>query len=129
VHIPNALFAAGAIENLTQRDKILYRTHLRLSYHDTPEQVRQVLAKIRELIDQHEFIDEENSRVRFLEFGEYAQELELFVYIKTMDFAEYLEQVEDVNLRISDAIESAGAHLTVPVKNINLNQPSESLTI
>ena len=40
VHIPNALFASGAIENLTQRDKILYRTRLRLSYHDTPEQVR-----------------------------------------------------------------------------------------
>jgi len=125
VHVPNALFASGAIENLTQRDKILYRTRLRLSYKDTPEQVRQVLTKIRELIDQHDFIDEENSRVRFLEFGEYAQELELFVYIKTRDFAEYLEQVEDVNLRIADVIESAGAHLTVPVKNINLNQPSE----
>jgi MscS family membrane protein len=126
VHIPNALFAAGAIENLTQRDKILYRTHLRLSYDDTPEQVRQVLSKIRELIDQLECIDEESSRVRFLEFGEYAQELELFIYIKTSDFVEYLEHREDINLRLNDIIESAGAHLTVPVKNINLNQPIES---
>ena len=126
VHIPNALFASGAIENLTQRDKILYRTRLRLSYNDTTEQVRQVLTKIRELIDGHEFIDEENSRVRFLEFGEYAQELELYVYIKTMDFAEYLGYVEDVNLRLNDIVESAGAHLTVPVKNINLNQAIES---
>ena len=125
VHVPNALFSSKEIENLTQRDKILYRTRLRLSYNDTPEQVRQVLMNIRELIDQHEYIDEENSRVRFLEFGEYAQELELYIYIKTMDFAEYLEQVEDVNLRISDVIESAGAHLTVPVKDINLNQPIE----
>jgi MscS family membrane protein len=126
VHIPNALFAAGAIENLTQRDKILYRTRLRLSYDDTPEQVRQVLSKIRELIDQLECIDEESSRVRFLEFGEYAQELELFIYIKTSDFVEYLEHREDINLRLNDIIESAGAHLTVPVKNINLNQPVES---
>jgi MscS family membrane protein len=125
VHVPNALFASKEIENLTQRDKILYRTRLHLSYNDKPEQVRQVLANIRGLIDQHEFIDEENSRVRFLEFGEYAQELELFVYIKTREFAEYLEQVEDVNLRIADAIESAGAHLTLPAKNINLNQPKE----
>ena len=125
VHVPNALFASKEIENLTQRDKILYRTRLRLSYNDTPEQVRQVLASIREMIDQHEYIDEENSRVRFLEFGEYAQELELYIYIKTTDFAEYLEQVEGVNLRISDVIESAGAHLTVPVKDINLNQPKE----
>jgi len=125
VHIPNALFSSGAIENLTQRDKILYRTRLHLSYDDAPEQIRQVLAKVRELINEHEFVDEENSRIRFLEFGEYAQELELYIYIKTKDFAEYLEHREDINLRINDIIESAGAHLTVPVKNIKLNQPSE----
>ncbi len=124
VHIPNALFASGKIENLTQRDKILYRTRLRLSYNDTPAQLKQVLTKIRELIEQHEFIDEESSRVRFLEFGEYAQELELHVYIKTIDFAEYLEHREDINLKINDIIEVAGAHLTVPASTINLAQSS-----
>ena len=125
VYIPNAMFASGKIENLTRRDKILYRTRLRLSYNDTPAQLKQVLAKIRELIDQHEFIDEESSRVRFLEFGEYAQELELYVYIKTRDFVVYLEQREDVNIKINDIIESAGAHLTVPAKTISLNSASE----
>jgi MscS family membrane protein len=125
VHIPNAMFAAGKIENLTQRDKILYRTRLRLSYSDSPEQVKQVLVKIRQLIDQDDFIDDESSRVRFLEFGEYAQELELYVYIKTTDFVEYLEHREDINLRINDIVESAGAHLTVPVKTISLTQSSE----
>jgi MscS family membrane protein len=125
VHIPNALFSSAEIENLTQRDKILYRTRLHLSYNDTAEQVRQVLVKVRELFDQHEFVDEEHSRIRFLEFGEYAQELELFIYFKTNDFVEYLEHREDFNLRINDIIESTGAHLTVPVKNINLNKPAE----
>jgi MscS family membrane protein len=126
VHIPNAMFASDKIENLTQRDKILYRTRLRLSYNDSPEQVKQVLAKIRELITQHELIDEDNSRVRFLEFGEYAQELELYVYIKTKDFLEYLEHREDINLRINDIVESAGAHLTVPVKAISVMSTAES---
>lgn len=126
VHIPNAMFASGKIENLTQRDKILYRTRLRLSFNDTPAQVKQVLVKIRELIDQHESIDAESSRVRFLEFGEYAQELELYIYIKTQDFSEYLEHREDINLRLTDIVEAAGAHLTVPVKNIDLTQSSES---
>lgn len=124
VHIPNAMFASGKIENLSQRDKILYRTRLRLSYNDAPAQVKQVLVKIRELIEQHKFIDEENSRVRFLEFGEYAQELELYVYIKTKDFIEYLEYRENINLSIHEIIESAGAHLTVPVKAISLTPES-----
>lgn len=122
VHVPNALFAAAEIENLTSRDKILYRTRLRLSYKDTPDQVEQVLTKIRELIGQHEFIDEENSRVRFLEFGEYAQELELYIYIKTQDFAEYLEHREDINLKINRIVESVGVELVIPAKTINLQQ-------
>ncbi len=121
VHIPNALFAAGEIENLTQRDKILYRTRLRLSYKDTPTQLRSVLAKLRELIDSHEFIDEENSRVRFLEFGEYAQELELYVYIKTRDFSEFLQHREDINLKIIDIVEAVGVELVIPARNINLH--------
>ena len=127
VHIPNAMFASGKIENLTQRDKILYRTRLRLSYNDTPAQVKQVLAKIRELIDSQDYIDEAGSRVRFLEFGEYAQELELYIYIKTKDFVEYLGYREDINLHISDIIEAAGAQLTVPVKTVNVRQSPESL--
>ncbi len=115
VHIPNAKFSTDIIENLTQRDKILYRTRLRLSLQTTASEMRDVLKGIRELIEKHESIDEESSRVRFLEFGEYAQEIELYVYIKTVDFAEYLEHREDINLSIKDIIETAGTQLVVPV--------------
>lgn len=91
--------------------------------------MKQVLLKIRELIDTYELIDAESSRVRFIDFGEYAQELEFFSYIKTKDFAEYLEHRENINLNIIDIIESVGASLTVPVKTINLNQaPEQSIT-
>lgn len=129
VHIPNALFAAGMVENLTQRDKILYRTRLRLSYEDTPDQVKQVLTKIRELIDQHEYIDGGSSRVRFLEFGEYAQELELYVYIKTKEFSEYLKHREDINLRINDIVVSIGVKLVVPTNAVNLHQSTDVLSV
>jgi MscS family membrane protein len=114
VHIPNARFSTDIIENLTQRDKILYRTRLRLSLQTTSSQMREVLEGIRKLIEQHEMIDEDTSRVRFLEFGEYAQEIELYVYIMTNDFVEYLQHREDINLRIKDIIEASGTELVVP---------------
>jgi len=116
VHIPNAKFSTDIIENLTQRDKILYRTRLRLSLQTTTGQMQQVLDGIRELINNHDMIDEESSRVRFLEFGEYAQEIELYVYIKTKDFVEYLAQREDINLRIRKIIEDSGTQLVVPTR-------------
>ncbi len=87
-----------------------------------------MLTKIRELIDQCEYIDEENSRVRFLEFGEYAQELELYVYIKTQDFSKYLEYREDINLKINDIMASIGIKLVVPAKTIDLQPSTEMLS-
>lgn len=116
VHIPNAKFSTDVIENLTQRDKILYRTRLRLSLQTTTRQMQDVLDGIRELINKHEMIDEETSRVRFLEFGEYAQEIELYVYIRTQDFVEYLQYREDINMSIANIIESSGTQLVVPTR-------------
>ncbi len=116
VHIPNAKFSTDIIENLTQRDKILYRTRLRLSLQTTAKQMQDVLAGIRQLIKDNEHIDEESSRARFLDFGEYAQEIELYVYIKTRDFVEYLEHREDINLKIANIIESSGTRLVVPTR-------------
>jgi MscS family membrane protein len=116
VHIPNAKFSTDIIENLTQRDKILYRTRLRLSLQTTARQMQDVLAGIRQLIKDNEHIDDESSRVRFLDFGEYAQEIELYVYIRTRDFVEYLEHREDINLKIANIIESSGTRLVVPTR-------------
>ena len=129
VHIPNSLFAHGLIENLTQRDKIQYRCHLKLSYDVTPTQMRSVLAKIREFIAQNEHIDDENSRVRFVEFGEYAQELELYIFITTTDFAQYLEYREDINLSIVDILDQESIKLIVPVNTVQLEKASDIPTV
>lgn len=129
VHIPNALFSSNSIENLTQRDKIQYRCHLKLSYDVTPTQMRAVLARIRELIAQHEHIDAEASRVRFTEFGDYAQELELYLFITTTDFAQYLEYREDINLSIVDLLDQEGVKLIVPVNTVQLEKTSDIQTV
>jgi MscS family membrane protein len=63
VSIPNAKFSTDIIENMTQRDKILYRCRLRLSYNTAAKQMRAVLEKIREMINQHDHIEDESSPV------------------------------------------------------------------
>jgi MscS family membrane protein len=114
VHVPNALFSSGVIENLTQRDKILYRTRLRLSFETTSAQIQQVLDRVRGMMQEHEDVDDENSRIRFIEFGKYANELELFAYVRTQEFPVYLEKVEDINLRISAILDDIGVKIAVP---------------
>ncbi len=90
---------------------------------------KEVLQRIRALINQQKFIDKENSRVRFLEFGEYAQELELYVYIKSRDFTIYLEQIELINLEINTIVESIGVKLVIPAHTTYLNSAENAKTI
>jgi MscS family membrane protein len=120
VTVPNARFANMEIENLTMRDKILYRRNVRLRNDTSPDQVRAVLDGVRSMFALHDEVDSEPARIRFIEYGEDAFKLEIFAYIKTTDYNEYLASVEDLNLRILDIVAAAGTQLAVPARSIRL---------
>jgi len=122
VTIPNAVFANMDIENLTSRDRILYRRRIRLRNDTTPDQVRAILDNVRSMFLEHNEVNPDPARIRFIEYGEYALELEAFAYINTCDFNEYLGTVEDLNLRIMDIIEAAGTQLAVPARVVQIDQ-------
>ena len=52
------------------------------------------------------------------QFGEYSLDLEVFAYVDTTDYGEFLEIAEDVNLRIMDVIKAAGTELAIPAQNL-----------
>ena len=122
VTIPNAVFANMDIENLTSRDRILYRRRIRLRNDTTPDQVRAILDNVRSMFLEHNEVNPDPARIRFIEYGEYALELEAFAYINTCDFNEFLGTVEDLNLRIMDIIEAAGSQLAVPARVVQIDQ-------
>src|SRR5262249_10337501 len=98
ITIPNAQFLTLQVENLQQRDRILFNTNLRLRYETTPDQLRWILVRTRELLDAHPRVDPDTSRVRFSGFGESSLDLELFVYVRTRDGNEFLAVREDLCL-------------------------------
>ena len=120
VTIPNANLANMDIENFTRRDKILYRRTVRLRNDTTPEQIRSVLDGVRSMLIEHPKIDPEPARIRFIEFGEYSLNLDVFTYIKTINYGEYLEIVEDLNLKILDIVAATGTLLALPTRSIRI---------
>jgi len=116
VTIPNGMLASMDTENLTERDRILYKRTIRLRNDTTPDQIRSVLENVRTMFKEHEDVYPEPARIRFTEYGEYSLNLEAFAYINTNDFNKYLGIVEDLNLRIMDIIEAAGTKLAVPAR-------------
>ncbi|MGH6919522.1 MAG: mechanosensitive ion channel family protein, partial [Geminicoccaceae bacterium] len=114
VTVPNAEFSQMQLENFTRRDRMLLKTRLGLRYETTPEQLRYVLAKLRELLIAHPMVSPDPARVRFVGFGAYSLDVEIFAYVLSADYNAYLGILEDLNLRIIDVIEEAGTGLALP---------------
>ena len=114
VAIPNHRLVNEPIDNISARGNIWYHPTLRLRYDTTPEQLRQVLESIRELLSSHDRIVQENHRVRFNDFAKHAMQIEVFAYLTTTDWAEFLELAEALNIRIVEIVREAGASLFMP---------------
>jgi MscS family membrane protein len=118
ITMPNATFAAMRIENFARRDKILFFSRLGLRYETTPDQLRYVLIELRKLLYAHPKVLNDNARVRFVRFGAYSLDLDIFCYIRETDHAEYLAVAEDLNLRIMDIVAQAGTSFAFPSRTI-----------
>ena len=112
--IPNAEFSNMHIVNLTERDQRLLRTVLQLRYETTPEQMRYVLAKLRELLLGHPKVSPDPARVRFVGYGPYSKDVEVNCYLRCQGQNVFLAIQEDVLLRIDDIVRSAGTGFAFP---------------
>jgi MscS family membrane protein len=114
--VPNAEISKGPVDNYSARRKIWYHPRIRLRYETTPDQVRHLLVEIRKLLYAHPRVLADPARIRFVGFGEYSLDLDVFAYVDTKDYGEYLEIAEDLNLRIMDVIKAAGTELAIPAR-------------
>jgi MscS family membrane protein len=114
VTVPNAEFSTLKLENFTARDQIRFTTMLGLRYETSPDQMRHVLKEIRRLLLSHPRVTVDPARVRFVGFGAYSLDLEIFAYVDTTDWNEFLAIREDLLLRLMDVVAGSGTGFAFP---------------
>jgi len=120
--IPNGTVATINLENLSRRDKILFKTNLGLRADSKPDHVRFVIAEIRKLLYSHPKIETASVRVRLSEVAGSSLSIELFAYVLTREFNEYAAVREDLLLRILDVMDEAGGTLALPSQTLYLRR-------
>ncbi len=122
VTIPNAEFSSLQLENFAHRDRFWWKPRLGLRYETTPDQMRWVLVEVRKLLYSHPRVDPDPARVRFVGFGDYSLDIEIFAYIHAADMSEYLEIGEDLNLRIMEIVANSGSGFAFPSQTLYLGK-------
>lgn len=120
--IPNAALAKIPIVNLSLRDKMLVTQRIGLRYETTPEQLRNVLVQLREMLRDHQRIDHQTERTQFVGLGEASLDVELSAYVMTGDWAEFLAIREEILIRIMDIIEESGTSVAFPSRTVYLGR-------
>ncbi len=122
VTVPNAEFSEMKLDNFSVRDQRLMKFILGLRYETTPEQMRYILAQLRALLLGHPKVTPDPARVRFIGFGTYSKDLEVFAYLRCQDQSEFLAIQEDILLRMEDIVNKAGSGFAFPSQTTYLGR-------
>lgn len=120
VTIPNATVVGSEVINLTARDRMLFNPTLGLEYRTSKVQLQRVLEEIRQLLADHPKVVKEGQRCVFRGFGDSALLVEVFCWLATTSWEEYLALAEELNFALGDIVERAGTAFAFPSRTIYL---------
>ncbi|WP_146348400.1 mechanosensitive ion channel family protein [Phaeobacter marinintestinus] len=118
ISIPNAQFVDMQLVNWAQCDTMLIHEALGLRFETDMEQLRHVLAKIREMLHAHPRIEPETIRVRFVGYGESSLNIDLRIHAKTREWNDFYSIREDVLMRIGEIVDASGSAFAFPSQTL-----------
>jgi MscS family membrane protein len=120
VIIPNAVVSESQVVNYSKRDRRLMKFVVGIRYETRRQQLLDIISKIKTYLELQELVD--NERVRFVGFGDSSLDIEVFAYILTTDYAEFLEIQENILVRIMEIIEAVGSDFAFPSQTLYLSR-------
>ena len=127
VSIPNGMMMTSQIENLSRRDKFLFRHTLGLNFETTAAQMQAVLEACRARLAADPRVEPATARVRFLKLNAYTLDVEVFAYVLAPDWAAYLAVQEELLLALMHAVEGAGSGFAFPTQTTYLASEARAL--
>ncbi len=122
ITIPNAQFADMELINWAECDQMMIDHVIGLRYETGADQLRYVLAKIREMFLGHPRIDNDTIRVRFYGYGASSLDIHIRIYARTREWNDFYAVREDVMLRIKDIVEDSGTSFAFPSSTLYLSR-------
>ncbi len=120
VTIPNSHIVDRDIDNISRRRVRRISFTLGVSYQSKPEQLEELLRRIRDLLRSDEDVWPNTILVRFTDFGESSLNIFIYYFSKTTVWDEHLAVREKINLRIMQIVEELGLEIAFPTQTVYL---------
>jgi MscS family membrane protein len=118
VRIPNGRLADERIETFGERDRILLRTDIDLTYDTPAAAVDRVRAAIEGTLRAHPLIWEESVRVHVIAFTESAVRLRVMAWFRTTEWEQFLMIRHTLLLTFLQVVEREGSSFAFPSRTV-----------
>lgn len=118
VRIPNGRLADERIETFGERDRILLRTDLDVTYDTTPEQLTAIRDALEGALRAHPKIWPDTVRVHIVAFTDSAIRLNVVSWFQTTDWNEFLRIRHDLFLQFVQIIGDKGSSFAYPSRTV-----------
>ncbi len=118
ITIPNMMFTTEAINNWSRMKKRRIKMSLGVTYSTAPDQLNNLVNKIREIVEADDNILNDFYLVNFDNFGPSSLDILVYCFTVTTNWAEFLQAKQELMLRIMHVVEEMGLSFAFPSRSI-----------
>lgn len=116
--VPNGVLANESVINWTKRSKRRIKMTIGLTYSTTSAQMETILHQIRELLKNDPDIHQQTIYINFLDFNDSSLGILCYFFTKTVNWGDYMDIRERINLELMHIVEANGASFAFPSQSI-----------
>ncbi|MCY3833787.1 MAG: mechanosensitive ion channel [Chloroflexi bacterium] len=125
VTVPNNLLTNAAVLNRTRLEKRRLDATLNFTYSTSSDQLRAVVAEMRELLQNTDDIDPESVIVHFVGFNSSSLDVRVICQVLLSDWREFTAKQESVFLEIMGIVERLGIGFAFPSRSVYIESVPE----
>ena len=118
--LTNSNVSGATINNITQRDRRLYRFTLGVTYDTSRSQIEKLIEDITAMLKASPYTHSETAFVRLTNFGDSSINLLVSAYVRTNSYDTFLKMQNDLNLSIMDIMKADGVDFAFPSTTVYL---------
>jgi small-conductance mechanosensitive channel len=121
--LSNSVLTTSSVRNFKKMRKRRISFSFGVTYDTPTNKLKKIPDIIRDIIDgdKLEYVDKLD-RVHFTEFGDFSLNFDIVYYLKTKDYAKYMDTQQEINFAIKEAFEKEGIEMAFPTQTIFLNK-------
>ncbi len=125
VTVPNSKLADSNIENFSRRNFRRYVTRLGIGYGAQPSQIEAFVEGIRAIIAGHPDTRKDSYEVHFVDYGESALEIMLYVFFDVPGWSAELQARHQLLVEIKRLAREVGVDFAFPTRTLHLDTQAE----